>query len=128
MAWGTSAIVLALSLLGMLNTMLMSVMERTLELGLLRAVGWTRVRSDPHDSRREPCNQFARRRPGPGLRVAFAAALSHGSSTSLLVPSHLSSTALILGVATAVMAGIAGSCYPAFYAASVPPVEALRYE
>src|SRR5262245_45693078 len=44
MAWATTAIVLVLSMLGMLNTMLMSVMERTRELGLLRAVGWTRLR------------------------------------------------------------------------------------
>ncbi len=42
MAWGTSIITVVLSLVGMLNTMLMSVLERTRELGILRAVGWTR--------------------------------------------------------------------------------------
>ncbi len=36
MAWATSAIVLVLSFLAMFNTMLMSVMERTSELGVLR--------------------------------------------------------------------------------------------
>ncbi len=42
MAWGTSIITVILSCVGMLNTMLMSVLERTRELGILRAVGWTR--------------------------------------------------------------------------------------
>ena len=36
MAWATSAIVIALSMLGMLNTMLMSVLDRKREIGLLR--------------------------------------------------------------------------------------------
>ncbi len=128
MAWGTSAIVLALSLLGMLNTMLMSVMERTLELGLLRAVGWTRVRVIRMILGESLVISLLGGALGLGCAWLLLRALAHGSSTSLLVPSHLSSTALILGVATAVMAGIAGSCYPAFRAASVPPVEALRYE
>ena len=44
MAWGTSIVAIGLSLVAMLNTMLMSVLERTKEFGLLRAVGWTRGR------------------------------------------------------------------------------------
>src|SRR5208282_3606997 len=43
MAKGTSAIAIFLSSLGVLNTMLMSVVERTRELGILRAVGWSRT-------------------------------------------------------------------------------------
>ena len=35
MAWGTTVIVVVLSLVGMLNTMLMSVIERTQELGVI---------------------------------------------------------------------------------------------
>ena len=44
------------------------------------------------------------------------------------MPRSLSGTALALGFAAAIMAGIAGSFYPAFRAASIPPVEALRHE
>ncbi|MCC7085848.1 MAG: ABC transporter permease [Pirellulales bacterium] len=44
LAWAVSAIVLALSLVGVLNTMLKSVSERTREFGVLRAIGWRRSR------------------------------------------------------------------------------------
>ena len=44
MAWTTAAVALILGSVGMLNTMLMSIFERTREIGILRAVGWRRRR------------------------------------------------------------------------------------
>ncbi len=43
-AWLTSAIALVIGAIGMLNTMIMSVFERTKEIGTLRAIGWKRSR------------------------------------------------------------------------------------
>src|ERR1700723_2944507 len=39
-AWGTSCIALLMGVLGIANTMAMSVFERTREIGILRAIGW----------------------------------------------------------------------------------------
>lgn len=128
MAWATTAIVISLSLLGMLNTMLMSVIERTRELGILRAIGWRRSR-------------VIRMILGESFVISLIAAiaglaaswvllhlLSCWPRTSLLVPQGLSQLAVAIGFMAAVCAGVAGSFYPAWHASNIAPVEALRHE
>lgn len=44
MNWGTSAIAILVGTFGVMNTMLMSVFERTREIGILLALGWKRRR------------------------------------------------------------------------------------
>ena len=44
MSWATSLIAMLLGSVGVLNTMMMTVFERTREIGILRALGWRRTR------------------------------------------------------------------------------------
>jgi putative ABC transport system permease protein len=128
MAWGTSIITVALSLVGMLNTMLMSVLERTKELGILRAVGWTR-------------NRVLRLIHGESLVIGLAGSLlgtvaaglllrvlADWSFTRNIVQPALSPTAAVAAVTLMLAAALIGSFYPAFRGASVAPTEALRFE
>jgi len=128
MAKGTSAIAIFLSALGVLNTMLMSVIERTRELGILRAVGWSRtliVRLILGES-------FLISLSGVVLGTALAwsgvFALARCSFTQTLVPGGLAPAAIAVGATVGILAGLGGAIYPALRATCVDPMEALRYE
>lgn len=128
MAWGTSIIAVMLSVVGTLNTMLTSVLERTKELGILRAIGWTRAR-------------VVRMVLGESLILGLAGAslgalaaallvwrLAEWSFTRNFVHPTLSPSAVAWGVCLTLVAAMMGAFYPAYRGASVAPTEALRFE
>ena len=49
MSWGTSLLAILVGVLGVMNTMLMTVFERTQEICVLLALGWKRQPDRPHD-------------------------------------------------------------------------------
>jgi putative ABC transport system permease protein len=113
---------------GMLNTMLMSVLERTREIGVLRALGWRR---------RRVIGLILRESLLLGLvGGVFGLLLGFGLTKLLaLVPGIYGSIAPVYGpqliaqaAAVAVLAGGVGGLYPAWRATRMRPVEALRYE
>jgi putative ABC transport system permease protein len=128
MAWATSTIVLSLSLLGMLNTMLMSVVERTREIGVLRAIGWSRKRVMQMVLGESFLISLISGTVGLVAAWMLIRFLSRWPTTSLLVPTDLSITAFTIGFVAVIAAGVIGTFYPAFRAAGIPPTEALRYE
>jgi putative ABC transport system permease protein len=127
-AWAITAIVVVLSCASILNTMLMSVIERTKELGILRAVGWRRSRVLRMILGESAAISITGAIVGSILSWVLILVLSAWPRTTLLVPATISTAALIPGIGVAIVAGIAGALYPALRAASVPPIESLRYE
>ncbi len=127
-AWAITIIVVVLSFASILNTMLMSVIERTKELGILRAVGWKRGRVLRMILGESAVISIAGAVVGSILSWLLIRILSVWPPTTLLVPATISTAALVPGFAVATIAGIAGAFYPAMHAASVPPIESLRYE
>lgn len=128
MAWGTSLIAGGLAAVGTSNTMLMSVLERVAELALLRAVGWTRGRV----VRLILGETFLLWSLAALLGTAGAwlalQTLSQFPAARTLVPSTLPWFAWVTGVGIGLVASLVGASYPAVWAASVPPMEAMRHE
>jgi putative ABC transport system permease protein len=127
-AWGTSIIALLMGALGIANTMAMSVFERTGELGVLRALGWrgTRVMS-------LVLIEAAALGVGGGLLGiaggwALLRLLASLPKTASIVSSSLPLSTLADALVVAVLVGLLAGILPAWRAARLSPVEAMRHE
>jgi len=127
-AWGTSSIALLIGILGIANTMAMSVFERTREIGVLRALGW--------NSRRVllliQIEAAALGLAGGLLGIAFGSlalrVLAHLPQTANVVSASFPIPILAEALAIAILAGLLAGIVPAWRGARLSPVEALRYD
>jgi len=128
MIGGISFIAILVGGIGVLNTMLMSVFERTREIGVLRSLGWRR---------RRILGMILQEAVLLGLigglaSIAIAFGLSFLLANAPMVGVYLAPAweadifARAIGVALSL--GVLGGLYPAFRATRLPPIEALRYE
>jgi ABC-type antimicrobial peptide transport system permease subunit len=112
----------------MMNAMLMSVFERTQEIGLLRAVGWKRKRVVSMIVIEGLALSLFSGITGVGIGIGLNSLLGliplYGSFFN---PIYDAPIFVQIGVLVLVL-GVVGSIYPAWKAASLKPIEALRYE
>jgi putative ABC transport system permease protein len=127
-AWGTSSIALLIGILGIANTMSMSVFERTREIGILRALGWKKghvlVLIQLEAAVLGLGGGFLGVVFGWGALRLLAALPQTASIVSASVPLPLLAEAL--GIA--ILAGLIAGALPAWRGASLSPVEALRHD
>ncbi|HEU4760411.1 MAG TPA: ABC transporter permease [Dehalococcoidia bacterium] len=123
-----SVLAVGIGAIGVMNTMVMSVFERTREIGILRAVGWSGGR-------------ILRMIVSESLLVCVAAA-GVGAALGVLATRAILLIALIRNVLepqytldvfvraliVAVVVALVGAAYPAWRAVRLTPMEALRYE
>jgi len=128
MSWTTAMIALVLGAVGMLNTMLMSIFERTREIGILRAVGWRRWRVLALVLGEALLLALAGTMLGGLLAIAgLRAVVLYPSARGFIdpnIPPEVLGLALIMGVGLSLLGGL----YPAARAAALDPTEALRHE
>jgi putative ABC transport system permease protein len=111
-----------------MNTMIMSVFERTREIGVLRAVGWKASRI----VRMVLFESVALCVVAAGFGVllgllATRAILLVPAVSSFLTPSY-SASVFVRALAVSLAVALVGALYPAFRAVRLSPMEALRYE
>jgi ABC-type antimicrobial peptide transport system permease subunit len=113
---------------GVLNTMLMAVLERTREIGVLRALGWRRRRI----LRMILTEALLLGLLGGllGILIAFGLVWSLNLIPvySGILQSRWDLEIFIRAISVALALGLLGGLYPALRATRLQPVEALRYE
>ena len=127
-AWGTSSIALLIGILGIANTMAMSVFERTREIGILRALGWKR-----HQVLLLIQLEAAALGLGGGfLGIVFGLCGLHVLAalpqTASIVSASVSWLLLAEALGIAILAGLIAGALPAWRGAQLSPVEALRHD
>ena len=128
MSWATSIIAMVLGSVGVLNTMLMTVFERTREIGVLRALGWKRPRVMSLILGEAAALGLLGAVVGTSLAFAGVKILSKLPMASIFITEHLPPTVLLIGLLLGVGLSLAGGLYPAVRAAALDPSEALRHE
>lgn len=127
-AWLTSAIALMIGSVGMLNTMMMAVFERTREIAMLRALGWRRRRVIAMILGESTLICLVAAVVGIVLAIVVVQVLSQMPAAGRLIAGDISFSVMLQGMLLALVLGILGGIYPAWSAARLAPVEGLRHD
>jgi putative ABC transport system permease protein len=128
MAWGTSFLALVIALVVVLNTLLMTVTERTREIGILSAVGWSSSRILTMIILEGIILAVIGSIVGSILGTCGLRYLAHLPYVRGFLHPVVTVRLLLEVFCATLMLGVLGSLYPAYRAVHINPVDALMYE
>lgn len=126
MNWGTSIIALLVGTFGVMNTMFMSVFERTREIGILLALGWKRARILRMILLESITLCFAAGLFGILAGVTMLKVLAVMPWMQGRIEPEISPPLLGLALGLAIAVGVASGLYPALHCTRINPSLAIR--
>ena len=125
MSWSTSLLAIVVGVLGVMNTMLMTVFERTHEIGILLAVGWKRQRIVYMVLCESALLGLFGGLAGVGLGAIGLKILERTPTVRGMLEPDTSPQLLLTSVAIAVVVGIISGLYPAWRSSRLSPSVAI---
>lgn len=126
-SWAISLLAIVIGGIGVINTMIMTVFERTREIGVLKAVGWKNKRILGMILGESIVITLVAGLVGVIIGLAAIQILMAVGMDGFIQPVYTIDT-FFKAMGIALFVGIIGGLYPAYRASRLPPTEALRYE
>ncbi len=126
MSWGTSLLAVLVGVLGVMNTMLMTVFERTHEIGVLLALGWKRRRIVSMVLWESALLGLLGGMAGVLLGIAGLKILETTPTVHGLLAPDVSASLVLISVGMAVAVGVVSGIYPAWRGSRLSPSIALH--
>jgi putative ABC transport system permease protein len=125
-SWSTSLLAIIVGVLGVMNTMLMTVFERTHEIGILLAVGWRRRRIVSMVLCESALLGLLGGIVGVGLGVLGLVTLGSSPGVRGFIEPDLNPTLMLISIAISVVVGVISGLYPAWRSSRLTPSLALQ--
>jgi putative ABC transport system permease protein len=126
--WGIAGLAIVIGGVGMMNAQLMAVMERTREIGVLKAIGWSNRRVLGLILGESIAVGLVGGSIGIIIGWLFLTAFSGIAGFFGASAANVDSGLIIQAYVVVLILGLVGGLYPAWRASRMQPVEALRYE
>ena len=126
MSWGTSLLAVIVGVLGVMNTMLMTVFERKQELSILLAIGWKPGRIIRMILWESALLGLLGGIIGVGIGTLGVKVLETLPAIQGLLEPDLSTRLMLLSVGIAVVVGVLSGLYPAWRSSRLSPALAMQ--